>query len=278
MKGFSEKIVLLKLSYRIWTILLSKAVAKGISEMLALMYANAGVEQKTARVLAEQTVSEAKKFLPLTYKENQIRKKLWAEREKIVKNLSGRTDAIYENIVQWIVGDKILDLGSGMGDIGEKITTKTTKNVILADINNFNKTRLPFFLYDGNKLHFQDNSFNTVLLITVLHHASDYIKTLREAKRVASRIVIIETICEGETDQKLHENLYRTIFLDWFYNRVILNHNMSIPCNFATEWEWRARFNNLGLAVVYSRKIEFGALTPFLSHQLFVLNSNVAKI
>lgn len=274
MKRFFKKINFLKLSYRLSVILLSSATAKNMAEALASIYANAGAKPDAAWALAKQTILEVKKILPLTHKENQIRKKIDFLRETIVKNLGGRADVIYENIKQWIMGDRILDLGSGTGGIGEKIKTKMAKNVVLADTNNFNKANLPFFQYDGNKLPFQDNSFDTVILMAVLHHASNPINTLREAKRVASRIIIIETIYGGETACELRENLNRTIFLDWFYNRALLNYDIDIPCNFATEQEWRTRFNNIGLVMVYSRKIEFGALVPFLSHQLFVLNSN----
>ncbi|MBI2446377.1 MAG: methyltransferase domain-containing protein [Parcubacteria group bacterium] len=278
MKRFLKKINFSKLSYRLPIILFSSATAKNIAEALTSIYNNAGAKSDAARALAKQTILEVKKILPLTHKENQIRKKIDFLRETIIKNLGGRTDAIYENIKQWIMGDRILDLGSGAGDVGEKIKTKMDKNVVLADTNNFNKASLPFLLYDGNKLPFGDGSFDTVLLITVLHHASNYTNVLGEARRVASRIIVIETIYGGETASELNENLNRTIFLDWFYNRVLLNYDIDIPCNFATEQEWRARFNNFGLVMVYSRKIEFGALVPFLSHQLFVLNSGGAQM
>ena len=278
MNRFLKKINFFKLSYRLSVILSSSVTAKNMTEALASIYSNAGAKPDVVRALAKQTILEAKKILPLTHKENQIRKKIDFLREAIVKNLGVRTDAIYENIKQWIIGDRILDLGSGAGDIGERIKTKIAKNVVLADTDNFNKTNLPFVLYDGNKLPFGDKYFDTVLLITVLHHTYNYINILQEAKRVASRIIIIETIYGGEAVSELRENLNRTIFLDWFYNRVLLNYDIDIPCNFATEQEWCARFSRFGLAIVYSRKTEFGALVPFLNHQLFVLNSSGAQM
>ena len=48
-------------------------------------------------------------------------------------------------------------------------------------------------IYDGSKLPFTTNEFDTALLICVLHHCgSNRVRVLKEAKRVAKRVIIIE--------------------------------------------------------------------------------------
>jgi len=52
--------------------------------------------------------------------------------------------------------------------------------------------KLPFVIYDGIKLPFEDSQFDVSLLNETLHHCEDPESVLIEAKRVAKSVYVIE--------------------------------------------------------------------------------------
>jgi FkbM family methyltransferase len=92
---------------------------------------------------------------------------------------------------QWIhsqikVGEKILDIGSADGWIFKDtlfVPNVTSIDLDLYDIPNFIRM-------DAQELRFDDNSFDVAVMGEILEHVDDPICTLKEAKRVAQKIII----------------------------------------------------------------------------------------
>lgn len=166
--------------------------------------------------------------------------------EKITEKLVDRAEKIFGQIKEFVVGDIIYDVGAGDGKVGEAIHDRQGKDVILFDVIDYNQTTLPLEHYNGTELLRPDNSADTTLLLTVLHHCDEPEKVLDETIRVTKpggNIILIESVYTSEQDRKLQT------FLDWFYNRV-LHEGVNCPYNFNSPDGWRKVFAEKGLEIV----------------------------
>lgn len=106
-----------------------------------------------------------------------------------------RAEEGYKQISPFLIkGAKILDIGSGAGHV-TKVLRDNGFDVTPLDIKNQSRIKsIQPTIYDGAHLPFGDKSFDIALLLVVLHHAKDSLGLLREASRVAKRIIISEDI------------------------------------------------------------------------------------
>ena len=135
--------------------------------------------------------------------------------------------------------DKILDVGSGfctiskrLVDLGHTVTSLDVKDRSLYE-------QISVTLYDGVKIPFKTDSFDVVLVITVLHHIKDFEKILKEAKRVAKKIIIMEDTYISEWQK------YLTFAMDNIVNMEFLNH----PHTNKSDKDWRSLFNRYNLTI-----------------------------
>jgi alpha-1,6-mannosyltransferase len=133
--------------------------------------------------------------------------------------------------------EKILEVGSGNGALtvllrkeGHEVTA-----LDIADRSIFPEV-VPT-LYDGGRFPFADRAFGTCQLITMLHHTPDPEHLIREAMRVADRIIIMEDIYEGELQKRI------TFLADSMVNGEFHGH----PHTNRTDAAWRETFDRLGL-------------------------------
>jgi ubiquinone/menaquinone biosynthesis C-methylase UbiE len=158
--------------------------------------------------------------------------------------------------------DKVLDLGCGSGFLGKEIEKLSKAKVIGLDVNNFLQVNLPFVLFDGKKIPFLDNAFDVVLIAFVLHHTSDPLSLLGEARRVGKKIIIFEDLIEGKISYfrcKLHLFLWR-----FFYGQKMEKFN------FFSEREWEKIFEELRLKVIFKNELNFAKIDP-VKKKFFVL-------
>ncbi|RAL20550.1 hypothetical protein DL240_16045 [Lujinxingia litoralis] len=138
-------------------------------------------------------------------------------------------------------GDRVLDLGAGEGFVGQLIA-EAGHEVVLADVDNRNRTELPFEVYDGEHLPFEDDAFDAVVIVYTLHHARRPDRVLAEARRVARRVILLETVYERSWDRRL------TTFLDHSANR--LRGMAPEPLHFDRVEGWLARLRAQSLEVL----------------------------
>ena len=159
-----------------------------------------------------------------------------------------------------------MDIGAGGGWQGELMSEKKKVDMQLLDVEDFNRSKLPLALYDGKNIPFPDNSFDTSLLLFVLHHCTEPLLVLKEAVRVTKKRIII------------HEDTYTSSF-----NRVLVGANdfisnspffltnpfkMNMPYNYRKVADWERVFQDLGLRVRFKR-----VTTHFMTkHVFFVLD------
>jgi ubiquinone/menaquinone biosynthesis C-methylase UbiE len=108
------------------------------------------------------------------------------------KFFRSRASFIYNIIVPFLHGNKVLDIGMGSGSLtcwllrhGYQAQGIDVRNLsIYCDIQPI--------LYNGIQIPFPDRAFDNALLIHVLHHTNNPAAILREAKRVSKRVICVE--------------------------------------------------------------------------------------
>lgn len=161
-----------------------------------------------------------------------------------------------------ILGSKILDIGAGTCHV-TKLLRQQKYHVVPLDIRNLSliKDTQPV-IYNGKEFPFSQNSFDTALMICMLHHTPDPEWIIREAIRVASRIIIIEDVIKN----RFHR--YLTYAWDSFLNFEFFGH----PHQNKTDHNWIALFEDLGLKLV-AKSEKQSAL--FMWHVTYILEKKI---
>ena len=243
-----------------------------IIAMLGNVFGYIGISNKRKEEIINSVLDFAGKYEQDEYEKN-VHMLLAREKvlNKIPKKLANRAEAVFKQIRKYIKGD-IVDIGCGDGRIGEMIAKNPEYSVKLCDVykhSHIPETGLVFKSIKSSKIPFKEQ-FDTVLLLTVLHHSNSPTDTLKEAIKVTKqggRIIVIESVygvdgklLSNKREQtkyffKLSYEKQRLVnmFFDHFYNRCIhYNKNPSlkvnVPFNFKTPEQWKEFFEYHGLA------------------------------
>jgi len=163
-------------------------------------------------------------------------------------------------------GSRIIDLGCGSGIVGQKLAEHFNSQVIGADVADIRTQNIPFRLIIDNVLPFKDKEFDVCFISFVLHHATNPVITLKEAKRIAKdKIIIYEDLAEG-----LFARI-RCFFHKMIYN--IFAGTCGKKCHFKTQAEWEKLFGDLGLELVAKKKISSAKGWPSPMKKIFYVLS-----
>ena len=155
--------------------------------------------------------------------------------------------------------EKILDVGCGDGKIAYLVSKKKNVDIFGVDVLVRDTIYIPVREYDGKLLPYEDNEFDSVIFVDVLHHIENPLGILNEAKRVAkSKIIIKDHLREGIL-------AYSTLkFMDWVGNA---HYGVNLPYNYLNKDEWEECFSKLGLT--QKEYITQLSLYPFPFNLLF---------
>lgn len=163
-----------------------------------------------------------------------------------------RKEAREKKIFRWIGDDlrgvkKIIDIGCGRGELTALLREKG-KNVTPIDVDSYKYDRKikDVILYDGEKIPFPENSFDTSLLITVLHHTKDPKIVFLEAARVAREVIIVET-----SYRNFLEKIY-TVLIDTLINLQ----RYPFWNSYKKDEDWQEFFQKNGFRIISSRTHE----------------------
>ncbi len=177
----------------------------------------------------------------------------------IYQILKARAKGLANTVSHYLNKDElILDIGPASCTVTEALIKQNLK-VFPLDIENFSivDAVLPT-IYDGYKMPFKDNQFDTSLLLFVLHHTPDPMEVLIEAKRVSRKIIVFEDIVTSPTHKSLTAALDSLINLE-FYNQPHTNKR---------DDEWKSIFSQLGLKVLDR---EYKSSAAIMRHALYFL-------
>jgi SAM-dependent methyltransferase len=144
-------------------------------------------------------------------------------------------------------GAAVLDVGSGDGLLDHVLLEmRPDLSIRGVDVLVRPATHIPVEPFDGRTLPYDEDSFDAVLFVDVLHHTHDPMVLLREAARVARRAVLIK-------DHTLQGFLAgpQLRFMDRVSNA---RHGVVLPNNYWTSGQWHEAFAALGLTVEVWRK------------------------
>lgn len=186
------------------------------------------------------------------------------QKNKFTRNLiyrlgEKRIEKIYFQIKNDIFKrDKILDFGTGLGNMSELLINKGY-DITSLDIQNLSFTdQINPIIFNGKKIPFNSNSFDISLIIFILHHTKNPEKILQEVFRVSKKIILIEDIYNNKI------NKYITFFLDSLLNLEFQNH----PHSNKTDIEWQELFKKYQFKI---RKIKYIKSHFFLQHAIYFL-------
>jgi len=159
------------------------------------------------------------------------------------KYLFGRRVRILsDNLAAYIPANAtLLDVGCGDGSLAAKIMRRRPDVTIRGiDVLMRDKVHIPVELFDSVNFPYDDDSFDTVMFVDVLHHTKKPERLLREAARVARRNIIIK-------DHLLNGFLAGPTlrFMDHVGNA---RHGVNLVYNFRPRAKWQQTFETIGLA------------------------------
>lgn len=111
---------------------------------------------------------------------------------------------------------KILDIGSGTGHTGDEILRHSVLQLTETDIADLSLRGRRPQLFDGRSLPFANGAFNTALLLEFLDKEEAPEDLLREALRVARRVVVVQSV---PASGSLHG--FGARLLRWGYLRLL---------------------------------------------------------
>jgi SAM-dependent methyltransferase len=154
----------------------------------------------------------------------------------------------------------VVDVGCGEGRLSAAIgRLRPDAHISGLDVLPQAPTEIPVKLFDGTTLPLPDRSVDVVLFVDVLHHTSDPLILLREARRVMRRAVVIK---DCTLDGLLAGQALR--FTDWISSA---EHGTALNCSYWTSVQWDRAIQDLGLrATVWKRAL---GLYPQPAHWLF---------
>jgi ubiquinone/menaquinone biosynthesis C-methylase UbiE len=168
-------------------------------------------------------------------------------------------------------GEELLDLGSGTGLISRWLARRVGIRPTLADVTEFDNRVLDFpyvRMVDPLSVPVDDRSFDTVMMLFVLHHVErweDQERLVAESRRIArSRVLILEDTPKSRLDRIMNTGW------DWMLN---LRHGVPTPFTFRTVDGWSTVFRRLGLRLraTDTYRAKWPTLMTY-HHTLFVLD------
>ncbi len=166
-----------------------------------------------------------------------------------------RSKIIIAAYKDWIsASSRVLDIGCGNAVVTDQIRKHFNCSISGTDILDYRKREIPFkIMAEQDKLLFPDGAFDICMLNDMLHHCNHQENLLKEALRVASRVLIFEM-----------EPTIIAKVVDILVNQI---HNpaMNKPLNIRTSQNWRDCFGILGLDFEYRKIKKPSWFYPFIN-------------
>ena len=143
-------------------------------------------------------------------------------------------------------GASVLDFGSGNGLLAEVLAQKTGAHFTLIDTVDYNVSKLPLRLFDGERIPYPDNTFDQSLTVFVLHHVADPQQQEALIDELA-RVTKGDIIVWEDTPQYWFEYVINS-WWDFFIN-FVTSREVHVPHSYRTAENWKELFSRHNLLV-----------------------------
>lgn len=135
---------------------------------------------------------------------------------------------------------RVLDIGCGSGEIGSDLED-AGYSVLGVEVHARDSCAIPFARFDGRRLPFPDDAFDHAVIVDVLHHTSDPIQVLAEARRVTTGSVVLKDHFAESGRARFTLGV-----MDWVGNRQF---GVGRSGAYLSRAQWDDAFDAAGLAV-----------------------------
>ena len=170
-------------------------------------------------------------------------------------------------------GDKVIDYGAGDGQITQILHDKLGLNIEGVDVRLYKASNItvPIKLFNGSHVDVADKEYGSGLLTNVLHHEKENEKILNELDRIVkNKLVVLETVPVGKTEEIMEQDKDRTFMNDYLYNRLFHSADVPVPGTFETPQKWIERFSQHGWQLDSEEDLGFDQPTIKDRHYLLV--------
>jgi SAM-dependent methyltransferase len=194
--------------------------------------------------------------------------------ELIQAGLAWRFELMFNQLTSHIKGVKhAIDYGCGAGVLTQMLHDRMQVQIDGVDVRDFRaeNVTVPVRHFDGYRVPVADGHYQAAVLTNVIHHEAENERLLQELTRIATRkLVIIETVPEGEGDEEAKLDWGRMILNDALWNRFFNRANIPCPGTYETPQGWIRRFTDLGWHCTHTEDLGFDQPTIQDRHHLLV--------
>ncbi len=287
-------------SYEIKEIVTDKSVKQTINSMLLPILTYLDIPQdKSNQIIVDcmQTASSYQRLEDYEAQAHLILEKAQVS-QKIPEKLQARANLMYSQIAPYLLQGTVLDYGCGDGQVGDFIAKNKNQAVTVTDVyehSHIKQAGLNFKKFaQGAQMPFETEKFDNVLALTVFHHCSNPVSSIKDVCRITKKsgcVIVIESVYDvdgkelpiamqqkigaylslsGEQQRKVN------IFFDHFYNRVLhysqsVETKVNVPFNFNTPKGWETLFASCGLKQEVLVHLGLDQPTALEYHTLHVL-------
>lgn len=231
-------------------------------------------------IVSSTSLEEAEKRMRSYFLMNEVNDQCF--QELINKSLDERVEKIYTQVVPFIDKYSVFDYGCGTGLLAEMISKNHHGHVVeCGDIRDFRpkpllpriQKQLPFKQIADYHVDVDDAYYECTILTNVLHHDLEPDKIIAEASRISSqRLIIIETVPEGEGDDALEKDWNRMFINDVMWNRFFNDGNIPVPGTYDIPDNWIRRIEKHRWKCVHSEDLGIDQPTIQDRHHLLVFD------
>jgi ubiquinone/menaquinone biosynthesis C-methylase UbiE len=157
--------------------------------------------------------------------------------------------------------ESIMDFGCGDLTLAKTLLSyKKNLSITGIDVVDFGQRHpgISFKKYNGKKIPYPANHFDTVISYYVLHHTDDAVFYFKELVRVAKkRVILIESVARYPFEFPGMK------VMDWIFN-IWKSEKIPFPFTFLGKKEWYRVFKEAGLSVRLEKDAEVMPIPKFM--------------
>lgn len=161
-----------------------------------------------------------------------------------LKRMDRYEEKVCSLLLPYLQGRRILSIGCGNGSIESRLAAAVGVPIQGAEVTRYPQPHIATTVYDGGQLPFPRKSFDTTLLVYMLHHTKDPERILADAARVTRGSILI-------LDHTFTNGVSRML-LSAYDGLVNLPYRMPLPFSFKDVPAWMDIFRRQGLRVEHA--------------------------